>query len=249
MLSNDFHIESEIDQAYLDELHHAIRRIGKLVQMVDVWDDPKQFKRVWLLLECLIALDVNADLLVCLFPTEEARLVQTLAAEGPVAVLRLISQLEVKVEKTVSRSKHAAALRAYAQMLIDRNGGVEEVRLKLLERFRVAFANCADESFRRRTESMDTWDSAAFDTAFQLAELFAMTNEADRAEQLFSRYLDHSPLSDPRRSRCAAALGRLLRRLGRDADAHEAELRAANLRHCAVSWQVHYLLSCLQLWP
>jgi hypothetical protein len=221
-----------------------------LVQVCSAWDDPERLKRSWIMLEALIAVVDGDGISFALSPAEHQRMADALRNEGPEAILDKVFDMKFDVEHTIMSGSQQSLreVTALMQTLCDEVGGREQMDLRLAEATRKAYASAIEMEFERQWALCGGEISpAVLDLGHQLAELWALTDDQDKARRIFEKVLaeirkqpsDWKGGAVVRRDRTAAALVKLILQQkveGVGHDAHRVEKDAFG-GELAVSFQ------------
>jgi hypothetical protein len=250
------------------DVQQAIQKTQSLVQVTGAWNNPERLKRMWMMLESFSAAAAAPEctLSYAMTPAEQGRLADALRLGGPAAILGVVMHLETNPENAqVSLKSDRDPLLGRIQQLAqewatDTRSGQAVLNDKLANLTRKAYAGTIDRHFQLQWQQLAgtgtgktgadiltsrNLDGAAqtLDLGHQLACLWAMTDDLERAEALFRQVLAALPHDTDFAQRCAvarcdrtaAALEKLLLRQGRASEAHNVQKEA--LGELAVSWQ------------
>ena len=105
-------------------LEDAMRHIGRVVQVSAVWNDPDRLKRIWMLMECCIAMVNDLPMTLAMLAGERTKMCEALIQEGPSAILEMVfaTSLDMsQVQAAVTTDK--TQLTTFVAALLERGGG------------------------------------------------------------------------------------------------------------------------------
>jgi len=170
-----------------ESLEHVMQSMRGVVQVSSTWNDPERLKRLWMMLECCLAVVNEVQITLALPPRERAAMSEALEKTGPSAVLEIFYDTCLDPEQAIcATSADTQRLRPFLESLIQRGGGREKVELKLADATRQA---CAQSVLLRYEELKRDYSGIGelrmLDLGHQLAKLWALTDDIARAEALF----------------------------------------------------------------
>ena len=246
-------IEGHEDRVWLQEKETAIREMpGGVVQVCSKWDDPERLRRGWMMLESIFAVASGASVTYAMCPDQERLMVAELRKAGPEAILDIVDQVEVRLDK-ITCSKPDDAEKVFAKIeeiaamqdssaarahRLGKSGGLRHLEQMLANSTRKAYAQAIELEFEQQwfeehSSNMTVGRSPkVLDLGHQLAALWAMTDDKGKSRSVFEKVLralerypvDWNEGAVARRDRTAAALVALiLQMVPSDATADEKD--------------------------
>ena len=186
----------------------AVQSIGRVVQVLDAWDDPRHLSSLWMMRECFSAIANDTPLTYAMSPDTQRELAASLKEHGPDGILEFLMQLDLDPDKAfISLQRDKPLLIAemqndaqrYAGSMVNEEQSMALMKDRVQDLTRKAYTQAVDQEFERQWKQLhliSSADDSAFnrfvtrslpgvlDLGHQVAALWALTDK-QKARKIF----------------------------------------------------------------